>query len=108
MHAHSSAARLAATACQGHWWKIWRSHCRRLSRHLATDVLVVGAGMGGCAAAWACLRQGQRVVLTEENDWIGGQMTAQAVPPDEHPWIEQFGCTRSYRRVRHEIRRYYR
>ena len=48
------------------------------------------------------------MILTEETDWIGGQLTQQAVPPDEHPWIEQFGCTRSYRRLRTEIRTYYR
>ena len=30
-------------------------------------------------------------VVTEETDWIGGQLTAQAVPPDEHAWIESYG-----------------
>ncbi len=49
-----------------------------------------------------------RVVLTEETDWIGGQLTAQGVPPDEHLWIEQFGCTRSYRDYRNAVRDYYR
>ena len=38
-------------------------------------------------------RAGPDVVLTEETDWLGGQLTSQAVPPDEHPWIEQFGAT---------------
>jgi hypothetical protein len=47
-------------------------------------------------------------VLTEESDWIGGQLTAQAVPPDEHPWIEEMGCTASYRRLRYGIREFYR
>ena len=37
-------------------------------------------------------------VLTEEFDWLGGQLTSQAVPPDEHTWVEQFGVTASYRR----------
>ena len=60
------------------------------------------------AAALAALRMGKRVVLTEETDWVGGQLTAQAVPPDEHPWIENFGCTRSYRRYRDDVRAYYR
>jgi hypothetical protein len=46
--------------------------------------------------------------MTEETDWIGGQLTQQAVPPDENPWIEQFGGTRSYRRWREEVREYYR
>jgi len=48
------------------------------------------------------------VILTEETDWIGGQLTSQAVPPDEHPWIESFGCTRSYRQFRGGVRDYYR
>ena len=28
--------------------------------------------------------------------------------PDEHPWIEQFGATRSYRDYRERVREYYR
>ena len=48
------------------------------------------------------------VVLTEETDWIGGQLTSQAVPPDEHPWMEQFGCTRAYRDYRNSVREFYR
>jgi FAD dependent oxidoreductase len=75
---------------------------------LRTDVLVVGGGLGGVAAALAVLRRGYRVVLSEETDWIGGQLTSQGVPPDEHPWIEQFGATASYRRLREGIRGYYR
>jgi len=73
-----------------------------------TDVLVVGGGLGGVAAALAAARLGRRVVLTEESSWLGGQMTSQAVPPDEHPWIESQGATRSYRRLRQNIRDYYR
>jgi hypothetical protein len=46
--------------------------------------------------------------MTEETDWIGGQLTQQAVPPDEHPWIESFGCTRLYRKFRNGVRAYYR
>jgi hypothetical protein len=45
--------------------------------------------------------------MTEETDWIGGQLTAQAVPPDENPWIETFGATRSYLELRRRIRDYY-
>jgi hypothetical protein len=47
-------------------------------------------------------------VLTEETDWIGGQLTSQAVPLDEHPWIEDFGCTARYRALREGIREHYR
>ncbi|MDX2040040.1 MAG: FAD-dependent oxidoreductase [Acidobacteriota bacterium] len=73
-----------------------------------TDVLIVGGGGGGCVAALAAARAGRRVVLTEECDWLGGQFTSQAVPPDEHGWIERFGCTASYRQFREGVRNYYR
>jgi hypothetical protein len=73
-----------------------------------TDVLIVGGGLGGVAAALAALRAGRSVVLTEEFDWLGGQLTSQAVPPDEHSWVEQFGVTASYRALREGIRDYYR
>jgi FAD dependent oxidoreductase len=75
---------------------------------LAADVVIVGGGVGGVAAALAACRSGRRVILTEPTDWIGGQLTSQAVPPDEHPWIESFGCTRSYREFRNGVRQYYR
>ena len=64
--------------------------------------------MGGCAAAMAAASLGRRVILTDPNAWLGGQLTSQAVPPDEHPWIEQFGCTQRYRRWREGVRQYYR
>ncbi len=78
------------------------------SKELNCDVAVIGGGVGGFAAALAALRNGRRVILTEETGWIGGQLTAQAVPPDENPWIEEFGCTRSYRLYRNAVREYYR
>jgi hypothetical protein len=73
-----------------------------------TDILIVGGGLGGVAGALAALRMGRRVILTEPTDWLGGQLTSQAVPPDENPWIEGTGCTRSYRQLRDGIRNYYR
>jgi len=85
-----------------------RADQRSSGSEWSADVLVVGGGLGGCAAALAAARVGLRVVLTEETDWVGGQLTSQAVPPDEHPWIESFGATRSYRLLRHLVREYYR
>lgn len=72
------------------------------------DVLVVGAGCGGVAAAVAAARLGRRVVLAEPTTWVGGQLTSQAVPPDEHPWVEATGTTASYRRLRTAVRDTYR
>jgi len=46
--------------------------------------------------------------MSEPTDWIGGQLTSQAVPPDEHPWIETHGCTATYRALRDGIRAHYR
>lgn len=75
---------------------------------MRTDVLVVGGGLGGVAAALAAARAGRSVVLTEEYAWLGGQLTSQAVPLDEHTWIEQFGATATYRSLRDGIRDHYR
>jgi hypothetical protein len=75
---------------------------------LETDILIVGGGTGGVAAALAACEAGARVILTEEYAWLGGQLTSQAVPPDEHPWIEAYGATASYRRFRWGVREYYR
>jgi hypothetical protein len=72
------------------------------------DIAVIGGGTGGCAAALAAVRNGMRVVMTEETEWIGGQLTAQAVPPDEHRWIESHGATSAYRAYRQAVRQYYR
>ena len=73
------------------------------------DVLVVGGGTGGIAAALAAARAGRRVCLLEETDWIGGQLTAQGVSAlDEHEHIERFGGTRSYYALREAIRNHYR
>ena len=78
------------------------------SREITADVVILGAGLGGIAAALAALRAGKSVVMTEPTDWIGGQLTQQAVPPDEHPWIEQFGANASYMALRRGIRDHYR
>jgi len=73
------------------------------------EVLVAGGGTGGVAAALAAARNGRRVVLLEETDWLGGQMTSQGVSAlDEHEHIESFGGTRSYYELRNAIRQHYR
>jgi len=79
----------------------------KLRIHTVSDVVITGGGVGGLAAALALLRAGRTVVLFEETEWIGGQLTSQAVPPDEHGWIEQLGSTGSYRDFRRRVREYY-
>ena len=72
------------------------------------EILIAGGGTGGVAAALAAARSGRRVVLLEETDWLGGQMTAQGVSAlDEHEHIETFGGTRSYYELRNRLREHY-
>lgn len=80
----------------------------KLGERLEADVAVIGGGVGGCAAALAACRLGKHVVMTEQTAWVGGQFTSQGVPPDEHRWIEHFGASASYRRLRNLVRDYYR
>lgn len=79
-----------------------------MNTEVHADVAVIGGGLGGVAAALAAADAGRAVVLTEDSDWLGGQLTSQAVPPDENPWIEQFGCTARYRLLRDSLRDHYR
>jgi len=72
-----------------------------------TDVLVIGGGLGGVSATLAAAKLGAKVVLAEELDWLGGQLTAQGIPPDEAPWIETLTSSRSYTEFRQRIRQYY-
>jgi hypothetical protein len=64
--------------------------------------------MGGVAAALAALESGRRVVITESTRWLGGQLTSQLVPTDEHLFIEKDGANRSYRAFRDGLRDFYR
>ncbi len=90
------------------WLSLAGAPAHAAIREHAADVVIIGGGLGGCSAALAALRNGLRVVMTEETDWIGGQLTSQAVPPDEHRWIETHGANGSYRTLRNRIRAFYR
>ena len=90
-----------------HAWAGGVQRSGRATGEIAADLVIVGGGFGGCAAALAAARSGLGVVMTEETDWIGGQLTAQAVPLDENAWIENSGGTASYRLLRQRIRDYY-
>ncbi|MBT7549555.1 MAG: FAD-dependent oxidoreductase, partial [Gemmatimonadetes bacterium] len=45
------------------------------TQDIECDILVLGGGLGGCAAAIRAARQGHKVCLTEANPWLGGQLT---------------------------------
>ena len=71
------------------------------------DILIAGGGTGGCAAALAACREGRSVIMTEPCEWVGGQLTSQAVPPDENRFIEMHSGTLSYETYRAKVRAYY-
>ena len=89
---------LTATAAAGAQYQASAPASRASVRtkEFAADLVIIGGGVGGCAAALAAARNGLQVIVTEETDWIGGQLAQQAVPPNENKWIETFGGTRSY------------
>lgn len=72
-----------------------------------TRVLIVGGSLGAFASALSCGRMGVSTLMVTPDQWIGGQMTSQGVPPDEHPWIDSTGATSSYRTYRQKVRSWY-
>ncbi|MCB1163378.1 FAD-dependent oxidoreductase [bacterium] len=74
-----------------------------------TEVLVAGGGLAGIAATLALCESGHRVLLCDETDWPGGQLTAQGMAAlDDPPLVERCGGTRSYQALREGIRGRYR
>jgi hypothetical protein len=74
------------------------------------DVLVAGGGTGGVAAALAATRLGIKTCVTEETDWVGGQLTAQGLnASDDSPgrMTDTVGATRSFLELRHMMRAAY-
>ena len=56
---------------------------QKIEANNLVNILIVGGGVGGCAAAKAACEAGLNVMMTEETDWIGGQFTSQATPPND-------------------------
>jgi len=50
-----------------------------MHENLQTDIAIIGGGFGAVAAALALTDRGYRVILTDEFNWIGGQVTSQAL-----------------------------
>lgn len=72
--------------------------------HATYDVVVVGAGTGGIAAAIQAARLKSKVALLEETENIGGQMTAAAVSNIDGAYD---GGTGIYREFEDRVRAYY-
>ena len=78
---------------------------------ITCDLLIVGGGTAGVAAALAaCKHAGLRVCLTEETDWLGGQMSSQGVSISDDGTnfqVETSGSNRSFQLFRKAIRQHY-
>ena len=69
------------------------------------EVVILGGGLGGVAAALRLCAHQRTVILVEPTEWLGGQATSQGVSAlDEHRYIETFGGTPDYMHWRSLIR----
>jgi NADPH-dependent 2,4-dienoyl-CoA reductase/sulfur reductase-like enzyme len=61
------------------------------------DLVIVGAGPAGLAAACAACESGATVAVVDETPWLGGQiwrgLKTQTSNPQARKWIEQFRLT---------------
>ncbi|GAB4282905.1 MAG: FAD-dependent oxidoreductase [Oscillatoriaceae cyanobacterium] len=82
---------------------------RNPDREVTCDLLVVGGGLSGAAAAYEALHAGRTVCLTEITDWVGGQISAQGTSAlDERPTQRQLRFfPRGYLEFRDRIQKYY-
>jgi sarcosine oxidase subunit alpha len=83
-------------------WMLYEPHIRRAAglgegthapdpdryetRHAFTDVLVIGAGPAGLAAARAAARAGARVTLIEQDFALGGSLLSARTDSPLEPW----------------------
>lgn len=58
--------------------------------HLKTEVLVVGGGTGGTAAAIQAARRGAKTVLVSEFSWLGGMLTSAGVSAPDGNELKAF------------------
>ena len=74
------------------------------------DVLVLGGGLGGVAAAEAAAADGATVIIVEPTSVLGGQLTSQLVPvPDENQYVGRANgaSTDRFRALREDVRALY-
>jgi len=78
-------------------------------RTVTCEILIVGGGLAGTAAAYEGLLAGRSVCLTDITDWVGGQLSAQGTTAlDEARRQRQLlFYARGYRELRDRIRQHY-
>src|SRR5689334_4804526 len=68
-------------------------------RVLSYDLVIVGAGPAGLAAACAAAESDARIAVVDETPWLGGQIwrgaKTQTSNPQAQQWIERFRQTKA-------------
>ncbi len=82
---------------------------RNPDKTVECELLVVGGGLAGTAAAYEGLLAGKTVCLTEITDWVGGQLSSQGTSAlDERPTQRsQLVYPRGYLELRERIKKHY-
>ena len=85
------------------------ANSRKPEETVNCDMLIVGAGLAGSAAAYEGLLAGKTVCLTEITDWVGGQISSQGTSAlDEgKQQRSQQHFPRGYNLLRNNIARLY-
>ena len=78
---------VSATACSAQDASTYQLplHWNRFAMSTDADVIVIGAGVSGLAAAAALSKPGRRVVILEARDWIGGRVLTREDPVCQAP-----------------------
>jgi hypothetical protein len=73
------------------------------------DILVVGGGLAGSAAAYEALLLGKTVCMTEITDWVGGQISSQGTSAldERRTQREKLFFPKGYLEFRERIKNYY-
>lgn len=110
-----------------HWWRsvisipvsliVWESMSpltlaappRNPDQTVECDILVVGSGLAGTAAAYEALLKGKTVCLTEITDWVGGQISSQGTSAldERQTQRERLFYPRGYLELRKRIEKKY-
>ena len=88
---------------------IFPASARTSEELISCDMLIVGAGLSGSAAAYEGLLAGKTVCLTELTDWVGGQISSQGNSAfdegKQQRSLQHF--SRGYNVLRNNIARFY-
>lgn len=82
---------------------------RSVDRTVECEILIVGAGLAGSAAAYEGLLAGKSICLTDITDWVGGQISSQGTSAlDERPTqAQKLFYPRGYLEFRQRIQQVY-